>query len=247
MISTDCFSLFQYHVRFWDFHYDRRRLYPEDFKTGGLKRIFTTVAISDDNNYVYAGTSTGDVVQFCTDGLRFVQTSSHRFAQGVTSLVPVQDYLFVGTGDGAVVKLGINDLKFRQAAELMGGVTSIAPAQDEQTAFCGTTSGNIYGIDLNTLASQLRGTAHSHPITDICFPFGTSDLFLTASGCDVRIWHTQKRQELLRIQVPNLSVLCVAINDAGNCIATGWSDGKVSTMSSCVPFTYCVNLILLSV
>jgi cilia- and flagella-associated protein 52 len=82
-------------------------------------------------------------------------------------------------------------------------------------------------VNIATLETQLRGTAHASAIRDVCFPAGTPDLFLTASGSDIRVWHAGKRTELLRIQVPNIECLAVTINDAGTVIASGWDDGKV--------------------
>ncbi len=218
----------QYHVRKWEFNFDRRRLFPEDLKTGGVKRIFTTLAVAPDDRIAYAGTSTGDVIMFSLETGNFLTTSSHRFSLGVCSLAVVDDgSVLVGTGDGALVKINAKDLKVIKAAELLGGVTSIAVAPDQQTAFVGTEGGNIYGVATAGLESKLRGTAHSSPIVDVVFPAGTSELFLTAAGCEIRIWHSVKRTELLRIQVPALKVNCIAINSTGTSIVSGWDDGKI--------------------
>lgn len=198
----------QQHVRKWEFNYDRRRLFSEDLKTGGIKRIFTVLEITPDDRLLYAGTSTGDVLLFSIDSNNFLTTSSHRFSLGITSLAYLEDegMVLVGTGDGALVKISAKELKFSKAAELMGGITSIALAADAQTAFAGTEAGNIYGVEVKSLQVQLRGTAHKEPITDVVFPDGTSELFITAAGGEIRVWHAVKRTELLRIQVPNLKV-----------------------------------------
>ena len=218
----------QYHIRKWEFNYERRRLFPDDLKTGGVKRIFTTLALTHDDNTCYSGTSTGDVLQFNLENGNFVTTSSHRFSLGVTSMQVSEDgYLLCGTGDGALVKLTLKDLKFNKAAELLGGVTSIALSADHQSAFVGTEGGNIYGVAVPALETQLRGTGHNSPIVDVIFPNGTSELFITAGGCEIRIWHSIKRTELLRIQVPNLKVLSCAINGSGTSIISGWDDGKI--------------------
>lgn len=221
----------QYNIRSWDFNYDRRRCTPEDFKVGGVKRVFTSLAVDASNGIAYAGSSTGDVLEFDVANGRFVQQSSHRFSQGVLSLALVGDSVYAGTGDGALVRLAARDLSVKKAAELMGGVTSIAPSSDGSTAFAGTAAGNIYGVNLGTLEAQLRGTAPSTPVADVCFPAGTSDLFLTAAGSDIRVWHARQRRELLRIQVPNMTCLCLAINGAGTCIVSGWDDGRVRGFS----------------
>lgn len=59
------------------------------------------------------------------------------------------------------------------------------------------------------------------------FPSGCSDLFITCSAADIRVWNAPLRQELLRIQVPNLDCSCVDITRSGATIVSGWTDGKV--------------------
>ena len=219
----------QYVIRSWEFNHERRKLFPEDLKVGGVKRVFQCLAVA--GNAVYAGSSSGDVLQFDLASGRFVQQSSHRFSLGVVCMRLLGDSLYCGTGDGALVRLGAADLKVRKAAELMGAVTSFAPSADGSSAFVGCASGAIYGVNLANLESQLRGTAPTAPLADLCFPEGTSDVFLTAGGGEIRVWHAVQRRELLRIQVPGQSCACVALNVAGTCIVSGWDDGKVRAFS----------------
>ena len=56
-----------------------------------------------------------------------------------------------------------------------------------------------------------------------------SDVFATCSINDIRIWNSKNRQELLRIEVPNLECFCVGFMNDGKSIFSGWSDGKVRT------------------
>jgi WD40 repeat protein len=53
-------------------------------------------------------------------------------------------------------------------------------------------------------AVELRGTCHYGSINSVVFPNNCSDLFITCSTNDIRVWNANLRQELLRIQVPNL-------------------------------------------
>jgi WD40 repeat protein len=220
-----------YLLRAWDFNHERRRLFPEDLKVGAVKRVYTALTVSADGERLYAGSSSGDILQFATVSGLFVQQSSHRFSQGVLALRLLGGALLAGTGDGALARLDAGTLKVGKAAELMGGITSLAVSPDATSAFCGCNSGSIYGVNLATLETQLRNTAPASPITDLCFPAATSDLFLTASGSDIRVWHTRQRRELLRIQVPGPAVLCLALNGKGSLIVSGWDDGKVRAFS----------------
>lgn len=58
-------------------------------------------------------------------------------------------------------------------------------------------------------------------------PSNYSDVFATCSFNDIRVWNAKNRQELLRIQVPNLECNCVAFMNDGKSILSGWNDGKV--------------------
>lgn len=51
------------------------------------------------------------------------------------------------------------------------------------------------------METELRGTCHFARVNDIIFPAGCSDLFITCSVADIRVWNAALRQELLRIQV----------------------------------------------
>jgi len=218
-----------YNLRAWDFNFERRKMVAEDLKVGSVKRVFQCLSVHAGN--IYAGSSTGDVLQFSVDSGLFLAQSSHRFSLGAMCMCVVGDALYVGTVDSALVKLGLGDLKVKKAVEFMGSVTSFAPSRDGTSAFVGCGSGAIYGVKMATMETQLRGTAPVAALTDIVFPEGSSDVFITAGGSDIRVWHAVQRRELLRVQVPSQSCLCVAINRAGTCIVSGWDDGKVRAFS----------------
>lgn len=44
---------------------------------------------------------------------------------------------------------------------------------------------------------------------------------------NIRVWNSKTRQELLRIQVPNLECYCCAFTSNGKHLSSGWSDGKI--------------------
>lgn len=51
------------------------------------------------------------------------------------------------------------------------------------------------------METELRGTCHFACVNDVIFPADCSDLFITCSIADIRVWNATLRQELLRIQV----------------------------------------------
>lgn len=221
----------QYHLRSWDFQLERRRLLPEDAKVGSVKRIFTCIAIDDTDSFAYCGTSSGDLLQIDITHGHFVQASKSRFSLGIACATFVSDraggFIVIGTGDSALARLSCKSLEVAKVSELLGAVTSVSSSPDGTRAMVGTDQGNMYLADLATLTPKLQSTAHSSPIRDVCFPEGTSQLFLTAAGSDIRVWNSVKQTELLRIQVPGMKCLCITINVAGTSIVSGWDDGKI--------------------
>merc|ERR1711959_763424 len=122
-----------------------------------------------------------------------------------------EENIIIGAGDGTCALLDL-DLRvvYGCRAELMGSVTSITMSADGEGFLAGTTQSNRYYVTMNWDV-ELRATGHNSPVNDVCFPQGCSDLFLTCSDSDIRIWNAKLRQELLRIQVPNLVCNCIGI------------------------------------
>ncbi|CAK56892.1 unnamed protein product (macronuclear) [Paramecium tetraurelia] len=54
-----------------------------------------------------------------------------------------------------------------------------------------------------------------------------SEVFATSSFNNIRIWNAKNRQELLKIQVPNLECRTVSFTNDGKSIVSGWSDAKI--------------------
>lgn len=113
------------------------------------------------------------------------------------------------------------------SATLMGSVTSLTLEPSGRGLYAATDESNLYYLTLPSLAAELRGTCHYERINDVIFPSGCDDLFLTCSKNDIRVWNTRQKQEVLRIQVPNLECHCIQITQGGGTILSGWEDGKI--------------------
>ena len=220
----------EYNLRIWEFDRSARKLRPTDAHLGQLKRIINTVLIDPSDTVAYCGTQSGDMLEVNVTNGRFARASRERFSLGIQCIGYTEgatNHVIVGAGDGTLAKIDTKRLAVRKAVQMMGSVTSISSHADGRTALLGTSQGNTYRFNLDTLESDLLGTAHYHGITDICFPEGCSDLFVTSSTNDIRVWNANTRLELLRIQVPNLQCTCVAVLPNGKSIVSGWNDGKI--------------------
>jgi WD40 repeat protein len=118
-------------------------------------------------------------------------------------------------------------MRVKSQCQVLGAVTSIATTADGTHLFVGTAQSNIYWVDVESLTAELRSTCHFDRVNQVCFPRGFSDVFCTCSSAEIRVWNSRTRQELLRIQVPNLECHCVDFMRDGKSIISGWSDGKL--------------------
>lgn len=197
---------------------------------GNIKRSFNCLSIDANDEYVYAGTKTGDILEVDLDKAIFKRVAPcyNLFSLGVKTIhtLPNKD-LLIGAGDGTLAKISIQNMMIKAATQVLGGITSIALTADFTHFFCGTQLCNIYWVDASTLAPELRNTCHYSKINDVVFPHNYSDVFATCSVNDIRIWNAKNRHEILRIQVPTVECLCIAFMRDGKSIISGWSDGKL--------------------
>merc|ERR1711937_979980 len=123
---------------------------------------------------------------------------------GVQSIEFIEDngekWLLVGCGDGLVGHIKLHDattMELDRVVQFSGSVTSISTGVNFKgglDTFVGTARGNQYICNSSTLQYELRGTSHHSQINDICFPRYSSDLFVTCSDTEIRIWNTSKRR-----------------------------------------------------
>mmetsp|Transcript_110188 Transcript_110188/g.351186 ORF Transcript_110188/g.351186 Transcript_110188/m.351186 type:complete len:620 (+) Transcript_110188:87-1946(+) len=230
--NKDNFSIVtggNYHVIVWQFDLPNKKLRPTPVNLGQLKRVTTNVLIDANDEFCYCGTSTGDILQVALkSGLFRAVVPKKCFSLGVTctTMLPDGDIL-AGTGDGTIAKISTSQMKVKDQCQVLGGVTSFAMTNDGTHFFCGTTLSNIYWSDTNSLTAELRNTCHHERINHVTFPSGYSEVFATCSITDIRVWNATTRQELLRIQVPNMECYCCDFTRDGRSIVSGWSDGKI--------------------
>jgi len=222
-----------YHVIVWQFDLPNKKLRPTQANLGQMKRITTNVLIDHEDQFVHCGSTTGDFLQVDVGSGLFKQLCpkggpGKSFQLGVTcsALLPDGDML-LGTGDGIVARISGQSLAMKSQCKVLGGVMAIALTNDGTHFFCGTTLSNIYWVDTDTLTAELRNTCHHERINYVAFPRGYSEVFATCSVTDIRVWNATTRQELLRIQVPNMECYCLDFMPDGKSIISGWSDGKV--------------------
>eukprot|EP00960_Hanusia_phi_P067977 766747-Hanusia_phi.AAC.1 len=122
-------------LRVWDFDLANRKIRPTDCNLGKLQRSVNYVYVDDHDEYMYAGTTTGDVlkVNLRTKLFKHVGPKT-RLSQGANciNMTPDGD-LLVGSGDGTIATLDAETLKMKQSTRIEGGgITCMAPHVSKQ-------------------------------------------------------------------------------------------------------------------
>ncbi|KAL7042784.1 hypothetical protein ACKWTF_001277 [Chironomus riparius] len=166
-----------------------------------------------------------------------------KFENGVRDLIILPSgQLIIGAGDGSVEIVEERNCKFKDYPSptwpnfkvlrrvKIAGVISSLQSLNNETLIIGTENCEIYSIPLQTFDKnkmRLLKTCHTHAINDIAFPHEFPSCFATASHESIRIWSSIKKQELLRIIVPNFTSKSVTFSYDGKSIASAWNDGVI--------------------
>jgi len=247
---NDClFTAGTYNLNKWEYDRANNKLRSTEATLGNLHRIFKSICIDSNDQFIYCGTTTGDVLQVSMDRVLFRNSGPNKvnFNQGVTAICecPTGDIL-VGGGDGALQVLRtlqepsssnpkiLKKMPPLAACKVEGAITSISLGEMTSRSFVffvGTAACNVYKVIYEPangrLTDELVQTAHGDRINGLAFPHELSEVFATCSTGVIRVWHLVTCRELLRIAVPNLECFCVTFSKDGSSILSGWSDGRI--------------------
>ncbi|KAJ3226356.1 Cilia- and flagella-associated protein 52 [Clydaea vesicula] len=218
-------------LRVWELNAAQRKVRATDCQTGQIKRIVMCITIDATDEFMYCGTTTGDLLQVNLKTKLFKNSGPPKdkdfFSMGILSVAlhPTNPSVLVGCGDGTVSSLSIPKLNITKSAKVKGSVTSLN-FDDEKNMWVGTGYSNVYYLNSN-FEAKLKLASHYSTVNDISFPDNSSEVFATASDTDVRIWNLNTCQELLRVAVPNLECKCITFKKDGTSLISGWNDGKI--------------------
>ena len=236
-----------FHLNVWQVDYKLPKLHPIGARMGTVRRVITCLTLTDDDQFAFCGTETGDVLKIKVDrdemrsfndpdtkipSLQIV--SKERFSLGILCIQCVPNTstgrynILLGSGDGQLVYLNPQlNVVAGKRINLMGGVSSFTFHPRSPKILVGTLQCNQYEVSDDFSEYLMISSCHFGPINDVSFPEGCPDLVVTSSTGDIRIWNAKSKQELLRVQVPNLDCSCCAVTPSGSSIVSGWTDGKV--------------------
>ncbi|KAK2514673.1 hypothetical protein Q9233_014829 [Columba guinea] len=217
-------------IRVWELDTATKKIHPSECYAGQLRRITVCVQMTDDDDDFYLGTTSGDVLKVNTSSkvVTACGPQKKKFSMGVTALLlPKTGGLIVGTGEGTVALCTGSDFQVKKRMRVEGAVTSLTCRGRDDQFFIGTNKGQMYHSAYATFKEELVAVCHTEAVNDIVFPEGHSDLFVTCSTNDIRVWYTPERLERLRITVPNVTCHAVEVTRDGMVIVSAWNDGKI--------------------
>ncbi|XP_028988356.1 cilia- and flagella-associated protein 52 isoform X2 [Betta splendens] len=217
-------------LRVWELDLRNRKIRPTECQTGKLKRIVKCIEMSEDDQFIFCGTTSGDImkINMKTGLLSNCGPLKTKLNLGVSVLRMLQSGdLLVGSGSGTFTLCSRNNFKTLKEVQLEKGVTSITLRGEGQQFFVGTEAGQMYRFSYQDFTPELISTSHPSAVKDVAIPFGTSELFATCSEEDIRVWHIDKAKELLRITVPNMTCNSLDFMVDGHSIISAWNDGKI--------------------
>lgn len=102
--------------RIWQPNYEDKKLSNTDIGLGNLRRTINCVEIDDNDALAYAGTKTGDVIEFNLERACFKRVGPVRklFSQGINCMKLLQNGdLLVGAGDGSLAKISTQNMQVK--------------------------------------------------------------------------------------------------------------------------------------
>lgn len=217
--------------------------------SSGLSRTYN-VAHAIGSQYLVAGSSAGELVVFNIESQVF--RACVPVSPGGLLALCIGDgddglpLAYCGCGDGKVMLLQGQDLQWVMVGEtrLDGGIRSLTLSADQKELLAGTSTGNIYRLDSQSLQnlapdgsvvplSQPLLASHAKPIRCVGFS-ESSEWFVTASDSGaLRRWELSHYSVDYEIAPPTKTTdatniaraECLAVRKGS--ILSGWSDGTI--------------------
>ena len=164
----------------------------EPLTAHGHIRDYTCLRFSEDRNWLYAGSTSGDMTSFQIKS-RSLAMCKQCTQGGVESMLLLpgppgteSTTVFVGGGDGSITKLIAKEHKdlhdvMNGKTYLTGKITSINVAPDGTEVVIGCSLCYMWRMRLSDMKNVKISEAHHGAITSVTFPRDSSDRFATCS------------------------------------------------------------------
>ena len=217
--------------------------------TGARVREYTSIAFSDDGDWLFCGSTSGDFSCFSVSGAAMVSLTPV-CSGGVYSIFcstppsgpqDDEDYtplvVTAGGGDGTLTEFRTANASSKGFVDtwrchFAGGVSSIAVHERSAELFVGTTKGLVAFCTPGTDApAQVWAESHFGSITAVAFYKDISDQFATVStDGTLRIWDLNDYHVYWWCSVPGAreaGLRATSLVWSIGCLISGWNDGKI--------------------
>merc|ERR1719265_686541 len=191
------------------------------------------MVFSTDNEHLFAGTTTGDVVVVLMKN-RVMQTFIPACSAGVMSLVYLPSQygaaILTGGGDGTITYLcgpSPNELRDEKQIRLDGSLTSMSLKCDASEVMAVSAVGTAFRIRTKDLTFMCHNQVSAGGLYDVEYLHGISDRFLTCGGDGmVTLWDANDYSARLRCPTRSRSYP-ITVTGCEDIICTGLSDGRM--------------------
>jgi len=196
-------------------------------------REYMCMAFSLDYEYLFAGTTSGDVAVVLMKN-RVCQCFVPVCSAGVMGLVciPAQQgvRLFCGGGDATATLLGgpsAIELREERQVNLDGPLASLSLSGDGSEIMAVSNVGTAFLVRCKDLSVKLHNQVSSGALYDVAYPHGISDMFLTCCGDGiVTLWDANDYSARLRCPTKTRSYP-TAVAASVDILVAGSNDGRL--------------------
>lgn len=165
----------------------------------------TCLTIDKYDEFVYAGTRAGEVLEIVLKTGRFTRNGpvGKIFKGGVTQINSFFSNIYVGCQNGNVSKMDKKTFLFQEEANMLGGpICSLDNSQESLYAL--TAKGSLHSIqgDRSHVGnSHVFMNSMSNPVVQMVFPQNYSNVFACVTKNEIRVYNTYSQAELLQIKL----------------------------------------------
>lgn len=204
---------------------------------GKQQRDFASVAFSSDYEFLYSGTTSGDVVIVLMKNLVIQQYIPNCARNSVRSLVSLPSHdgahcFITGGGDGTVTVYrgtDVTTIHDREQVRFDGAVDTLSLSSDCSEMLAVTGTGTVARVKTKDLVYTVVNQSPAGEVRDIKFPHGVSDFFITCSADGpLTIWDGNNYNVKLQCREKGASTSTpVSCSGSLDISLAGYDDGKI--------------------
>lgn len=212
-----------------------------------LVRSFHTIDLSRDRQFVYVGTSSGEMMVFRRDTVVF-RACIPVCTNGLQELVTLPDDSVVcGGGDGSFTKLVGRDITWQRVQEQRLDntmVKSMSISASQQALLVSCASGAVYRCSTDTMQPSVVNVSNTSAVTCIGFPpvpyppsssSSANTIYYFATGTrsgEIRMWDLTDYACVAAMKVPKAGAVLSLVMPENDKVLSGWQDGSVRCSDS---------------